>query len=272
MGIVTVTPDSFSDGGLFFSPEAAVEHGLRLAAEGADILDIGGESTRPPRYGAAGEVPAPEELRRVLPVVEKLAARVGIPISIDTRKAAVARAALSAGASIVNDVTALRHDPEMSAAAASAGACVILMHMRGTDPATMQSDLAYGDLIGEVCEFLAHSAAEAVRNGIAPQRIALDPGLGFSKNASQSAALLREVESIRGLGYPVVVGASRKNFARTLSGAPEEGPVATRLPGSLACAGFAARHGAEILRVHDVAETVAYLKMSRAIENVTMER
>ncbi len=160
----------------------------------------------------------------------------------------------------------------MAEAAASANACVILMHMRGTDPATMQSDLVYADLIGEVREFLADCAAAAVRSGIAPRRIALDPGLGFSKSAAQSAALLREVQSIRSLGYPVVIGASRKNFARTLSGAPEEGSSATRLPGSLACAGFAARQGAAIVRVHDVAETVAYLKMSRAIENVTMGR
>ena len=270
MGIVNVTPDSFSDGGKYFSPDAAVEHGLRLADAGAAILDIGGESTRPPRYGAAEEVPVSEEIRRVLPVVERLASRLGIPISVDTRKAAVARAALAAGAAILNDVTALRHDPEMAAAAASAGACVVLMHMRGTDPAAMQSDLAYGDLVGEVRGFLADSAGKAARAGIDPARIALDPGLGFSKNAAQSLQLLREIGSLRDLGYPVVVGASRKNFVAVHSGAGGDSAPAARLPGSLACAGFAARRGAAVVRVHDVAETAAYLKMSRAIENVTI--
>jgi len=270
MGIVNVTPDSFSDGGKFFTAEAAVEHGLRLAGEGAAILDVGGESTRPPRYGVAEDVPAAEEIRRVAPVIERLAARAGVPISIDTRKGDVARAALGAGATILNDVTALRHDPEMAGIAAGAGACVVLMHMRGTVPAAMQSDLRYADLVGEVRDFLAGSAERAVREGIAPARIALDPGLGFSKNAAQSLELLRRTESIRGLGYPVVVGASRKSFVGASTGASADGNSPARLAGSLACAGFAARAGASIVRVHDVAETAAYLQMWRAIENVTM--
>ena len=270
MGIVNVTPDSFSDGGKFFSADAAVEHGLRLAGEGAAILDVGGESTRPPRYGVAEDVPAAEEIRRVAPVIERLAARAGVPISIDTRQGEVARAALDAGATILNDVTALRHDPEIAGIAAGAGACVILMHMRGTSPSAMQSDLHYGDLVGEVRDFLAEAAARAVREGIPPGRIAVDPGLGFSKNAAQSLALLRRLDSFRGLGHPVVVGASRKSFVGTYSGTAADGASSSRLAGSLACAGFAARAGAAVVRVHDVAETAAYLEMARAIDNVTM--
>jgi dihydropteroate synthase len=270
MGVVNVTPDSFSDGGRFFDPEHAIEHGTRLAGEGAAILDIGGESTRPPRYGLAEEVSAAEEIGRVVPVVERLA-RLKIPISIDTRKSEVARAALAAGAAIVNDVTAMRHDPAMAGLVASRKACVILMHMRGTDPRTMQSNLAYDDLLGEVRNFLSDAAAGAVRAGIAPARIAVDPGLGFSKSAAQSLTLLREIGSLHDLGFPVVVGASRKNFVRIYSGAREKGPPAELLAGSLACAAIAAERGAAVARVHDVAETAAFLKMYRANENVTMK-
>ncbi len=270
MGILNVTPDSFSDGGRFFSPELAIEHGIRLAAEGAAILDVGGESTRPPRYGVAEDVPVSEEIRRVAPVIESLARRVAIPISIDTRKAAVARAALDAGASIVNDVTAMRHDPEMAPLAAARGACVVLMHMRGTDPKTMQADLAYGDLLAEVRGVLDEAAADAIRAGIAPGRIALDPGLGFSKNAAQSLELLARIASFRKLGFPLVVGASRKNFVAAFSESSGLESPSDRLAGSLACAGFAAEGGAAVVRVHDVAATAAFLKMSREIENATM--
>lgn len=164
----------------------------------------------------------------------------------------------------------MRHDPEMAQLAASAGACVILMHMRGTDPRTMQSNLVYHDLLGEVRSFLSDAAAGAVRAGIAPERIALDPGLGFSKNARQNLALLGEIASIAELGFPIVVGASRKNFVGVYSGAPEDGPPSDRLAGSLACTAVAAQRGAAILRVHDVAETAAFLKMYRAVGNVTM--
>jgi dihydropteroate synthase len=270
MGILNVTPDSFSDGGRFLSPEAAFEHGVRLAGEGAAILDVGGESTRPPRYGLAEEVPAAEEIRRVVPVIERLAKRIEIPISIDTRKAAVARAAIEAGATIVNDVTAMRHDPEMAPLAASAGACVVLMHMRGTDPRTMQSDLAYDDLVAEVRGFLGDASAGAIRAGIPSGRIALDPGLGFSKGAAQSLKLLAEIASLCTLGFPVVVGASRKQFVKVYSGTPEDGSHSDRLAGSLACASFAAGRGAAIVRTHDVAETAAFLRMSRAIENASV--
>jgi dihydropteroate synthase len=270
MGIVNVTPDSFSDGGQFLAPGPAVEHGLRLASEGAAILDIGGESTRPPRYGAADEVPESEEIRRVVPVIEQLIRKVAIPISIDTRKAAVARAALDAGASIINDVTAMRHDREMAPLAASRGAAVVLMHMRGTDPRTMQRDLHYDDLLGEVRTSLAEAASGALRAGIARDRIAIDPGLGFSKNAGQSLAVLAGIASFRSLGFPLVVGASRKNFVRVFCGAPEGAPPSELLPGSLACAAFAGRGGASIVRAHDVAATAAFLSMSRAIENATM--
>ncbi|MGH9443973.1 MAG: dihydropteroate synthase [Thermoanaerobaculia bacterium] len=268
MGILNVTPDSFSDGGEFFSPELAVERGLRIARDGAGILDIGGESTRPPRYGPAEEVPVSEEIRRVLPVIERLAGKIGIPISIDTRKAEVARAALKAGAAILNDVTALRHDPAMAAVVAEAGAGVILMHMRGTDPATMQSNLEYGDLVGEVRGFLADSRVRAAAAGISPDRIAIDPGLGFSKSAAQSLALLREIPALLDLGSPVVVGASRKNFVGAYSARPGASSAESRLPGSLACAGFAARRGAAVVRVHDVAETAAYLAMSRSLDTM----
>ena len=269
MGIVNVTPDSFSDGGRFLSPDAAVEHGARLAAEGAAILDVGGESTRPPRYGLAEEVPVSEEIRRVVPVIERLSKSADIPISIDTRKAAVARAAIAAGAAIINDVTAMRHDPEMAPLAASAAACVVLMHMRGTDPRGMQTDLVYDDLLGEVRGFLADAAARALRDGVASERIALDPGLGFSKGAAQSLALLGKIASLTDLGFPVAVGASRKNFVHVYSGSAEDCPPSDRLPGSLACAAFAARQGASIVRVHDVADTAAFLKMSRASEDAT---
>jgi dihydropteroate synthase len=267
MGIVNVTPDSFSDCGKFFAPEAAIEHGLRLSGEGAAILDVGGESTRPPIYGGSEEVPAAEELRRVLPVVEELARRSGVPVSIDTRKAEVARRALKAGASIVNDVTALRHDPEMRGLLAKTGATVVLMHMRGSDPRTMQNDLSYDDLLGEVRGFLAAAARGAVEAGIRADRIALDPGLGFSKSPSQNLRLLREAASFASIGFPIVVGASRKNFVRVFSGADDD---RASLSGSLACAAIAAERGASVVRAHDAAETVAFLRMYRAIRDARM--
>ena len=272
MGIVNVTPDSFSDGGRYFDPDRAVEHGIRLAAEGAAILDIGGESTRPPSYGEAEDVPVEEEIRRIEPVIARLSREVAVPLSIDTRKSEVARAALDAGAGIVNDVTAMRHDPNMALLAAERGACVVLMHMRGTDPRTMQQDLVYADLLGEVRGSLRDAAAAAIQAGISRERIAIDPGLGFSKNPEQSLAILAEIASFGSLGFPVAVGASRKGFVGRFSGAPDGASPSDRLGGSLAAAAFAARGRASIVRVHDVAATRAFLAMARAIENATMER
>jgi len=264
MGIVNVTPDSFSDGGSYPSVEAAVEHGLRLAQEGAAILDVGGESTRPPVYGAAAEVSAAEEIGRVVPVVEALAGRAGVPVSIDTRKAAVARAALAAGASIVNDVTALRHDPGSGAAAADAGALVVLMHMRGTDPRTMQNDLSYSAPIEEIAVHLSDAAARAQAAGIPAGRIALDPGLGFGKSAAHNLLLIARLRRFCELGFPIVVGASRKGFTARYSGLPADAPPRLRLAGSLAAAAEAAARGASVVRVHDVAATRRFFETLRA--------
>jgi dihydropteroate synthase len=263
MGILNVTPDSFSDGGRYFDEDAAFDRGLELEREGADILDVGGESTRPASYGTAEEVPQDEEIRRTAPVIRRLAAAVSIPISIDTRKAPVARAALEAGASIVNDVTALAYDSGMAAAVAAAGACAILMHMRGTDPRTMQSNLEYRDLFDEVCEPLAAAAERARDAGVPREKIAIDPGLGFGKSPEQSLSLLARLSRFSTLGLPVAVGASRKRFVRAYSGIADGAPARSTLGGSLACALFAAREGASIVRVHDVAESVELFALSR---------
>jgi dihydropteroate synthase len=246
MGVLNVTPDSFSDGGAFLEPVAAVAHGRRLAAEGADLIDIGGESTRP----GAEPVSTDEEIRRVLPVVEGLVAEVATPISIDSRKAPVARAALGAGASFVNDVSALRGDPGMAAVVAEAEADLCLMHMKG-EPGTMQDDPRYGDVVSEVKAFLEERLAFAIAQGIPESRIWLDPGIGFGKALEHNLDLLRRLEEIVAIGRPVVVGASRKRFIGALTGRPEAG----RLAGSLAAAVVAYEHGAGMVRVHDVAPT-----------------
>jgi dihydropteroate synthase len=264
MGIVNVTPDSFSDGGRYLSPEAAFDHGRRLVDEGADLLDVGGESTRPSSYGQAVTIDPEEETRRIVPVVERLAAAVSLPISVDTRKASVARAALGAGATIVNDVTALRYDPDMGPVAAAAGAAVILMHMRGTDPATMQENVAYDDLFGEIAGALSAAAAGALACGIPASRIAIDPGLGFGKAPDQSLLLVARLATLRRPGWPVAVGASRKGFVARYSGLAPGTPPEERLAGSLACAEAAAREGAAILRVHDVGPTVRFLRDLRS--------
>jgi len=245
MGVVNVTPDSFSDGGRFLAPEAAVARAERLAAEGADLLDVGGESTRP---GSAG-VDADEEARRVVPVVEALRARgCPLPISVDTAKPEVARAALRAGADLVNDVTGLR-DPEMRRLVAAAGVPAVLMHMRGT-PADMQRHARYRDVVGEVAAELEAAMAEAVRAGVAEERIVLDPGIGFAKTPEQSLALLAGLPRLRALGRPLLVGPSRKSFIGAVTGAPVE----ARLPGTLAAVAACVLAGVEFLRVHDVAE------------------
>ena len=260
MGILNVTPDSFSDGGLYATPEAAVERGLALAAEGADVIDVGGESTRPDSV----PVPVDEELRRTIPVIEALAARVRIPLSIDTSKAEVARQALRAGASLVNDVTALREDPEMARVVASHGARVILMHMQGT-PQTMQRRPRYGHVVRDVTAFLRQAAEQARRAGIARSRILVDPGLGFGKTIAHNLALLRHVDQVVALGYPVVIGPSRKSFIGRVLAAE----VSDRLVGTLACVGYAIRGGVRMVRVHDVKPARQFLDMWQAIEDET---
>jgi dihydropteroate synthase len=246
MGIVNVTPDSFSDGGAFLAADAAVAHALELAAQGAEILDVGGESTRP----GADPVPAGQELERVGPVLEGiLAADTGAVVSIDTSKAVVARAALDAGAAIVNDVTALRGDPEMSFLIAERGAQCCLMHMLG-EPRTMQSEARYDDVVAEVKAFLAERLEFAVGCGIAEDSILLDPGIGFGKTVEHNLELLRRLGELTELGRPLVVGTSRKSFlGRLAPGAPS---ADERLPGTIATNVLALERGASVFRVHDV--------------------
>ncbi|MGD8368881.1 MAG: dihydropteroate synthase [Desulfobacterales bacterium] len=266
MGIVNVTPDSFSDGGRFFSTDRAVSQAERLAEEGADMLDVGGESTRP----FSDPVSEEEELRRVIPVIRTLSARIDIPISIDTNKAAVARAAIDAGATIVNDVGALRLDPEMGAAAAAAGVPVILMHMLGT-PKTMQRSPVYEDLFGEIASFLADAVLRAVEAGVARSQIVVDPGIGFGKTVEHNLLLLRHIGLFAGLDAPILVGPSRKAFIRNLLKPTDQSDISADLPvvatGTQAAVAAAALAGAHIVRVHEVAETVATLRIVDAIRN-----
>jgi dihydropteroate synthase len=256
MGVVNVTPDSFSDGGRYLDPEAAVAHGLALAAEGADLLDVGGESTQP----GAGDVTEAVELERVLPVVEGLAAAAGVPVSIDTRKAAVAAAALAAGAVMVNDVSAGRHDPELLAVAAEAKVPLVLMHMRGT-PATMQDDPRYDDVVAEVEAFLDERCRAAEAAGVEHDALVVDPGIGFGKRDQDNYALLDHLARLTRLGHPVLVGTSRKGFIGRALGAP----VDDRLEGTAATVVWAVERGARIVRVHDVAPMVRAVRMTEAM-------
>jgi dihydropteroate synthase len=256
MGIVNVTPDSFADGGRYLDPAAAVAHGLELAAEGADLLDVGGESTRP----GAAYVEEAVELRRVLPVVEGLAAATEVPISIDTRKAAVAGAALAAGATMVNDVSAGRDDPDLLGVAAGAGAAVVLMHMQGT-PATMQDDPRYGDVLAEVEAFLQERLVVAETAGVPSEALVVDPGIGFGKRDEHNYALLGGLARLTRLGHPVLVGTSRKGFI----GRALDLPVGERLEGSAAAVVWAVERGARIVRVHDVAPMVRTVRMTEAL-------
>jgi dihydropteroate synthase len=265
MGVVNVTPDSFSDGGLLFDAGHAVERALGMYREGAAIVDVGGESTRPPLYGSADEVSVDEECARVLPVVAGIRERSEAPISIDTRKAAVAREALSAGADLVNDVTGGRYDSALAGTVAEHRAGAILMHMKGTDPRRMQDDLRYGHLVADVAASLAESADRALAAGVVPESLAIDPGLGFGKTLEGNLTLLRHLAAFRSLGFPLCVGASRKAFVRRFSRAAEDSPVSERLPGSLAALAAAAAGGAAIVRVHDVQESVRFLDMLQAI-------
>jgi dihydropteroate synthase len=255
MGVVNVTPDSFSDGGKFFKPEAAVAHALQLVEQGADILDIGGESTRP----QAQPVSEAEELRRVIPVVEQLVGRVKIPISIDTMKPAVARAALQAGASIVNDVAANRNDDAMWRVVAESGAGYVVMHMQGT-PQTMQKNPTYTNVVHEVEEFFAERIARLNACGVLPDQIVLDVGIGFGKSLEHNLQLLAALGSFTKFERPLLLGVSRKSFIEKLLGTGT-----ARLPASLACASLAVASGVQIIRAHDVAETVHAIRMTEAI-------
>jgi dihydropteroate synthase len=256
MGVVNVTPDSFSDGGRYLDPDAAVAHGLALAAEGADLLDVGGESTRP----GAGDVAEAVELERVLPVVEGLAASAGVPVSIDTRKAAVAAAALRAGAAMVNDVSAGRHDPELLDVAAEAKVPLVLMHMRGT-PATMQDDPSYDDVVAEVAAFLGERCQAAEAAGVDHDALVVDPGIGFGKRDRDTYALLDNLARLTRLGHPVLVGTSRKGFI----GRALDAPVDQRLEGTAATVVWAVQRGARIVRVHDVAPMVRAVRMTESL-------
>lgn len=256
MGILNVTPDSFSNGGQHFDAGRAVAAGLEMTAAGADLIDVGGESTRP----GAPDVPVDEECARVVPVVRALAAQ-GVAVSVDTRNAATMRAVLAAGARIINDVSALAHDPEAAAVVAEAGCPVVLMHMRGT-PATMTTFGQYTDVAAEVAGELAARQAAAERAGVAPEAIALDPGIGFAKGAAANLALLERLGLLLSLGRPLLVGVSRKGFIGRIGGAAEP---RERMPGSLAVGLAAVLMGAAVLRVHDVAATVQGLRLWRAM-------
>jgi dihydropteroate synthase len=269
MGVINVTPDSFSDGGAYLEPARAIERGIELAEQGAAIVDVGGESTRP---GAEDE-PAAVELARVIPVVKGLAGRTAAAISIDTRKPEVARAAAAAGAAIWNDVSALRHAPESLATAASLNVRIVLMHAAGP-PKTMQEDPRYADVVSEVEAFLRARVAACIDAGIPATRLILDPGIGFGKTADHNLALLAATPRLGEIGPPLLIGASRKRFIAAIeerAGWPAAAPGG-RLGGSLAVALAAARAGAAILRVHDVAETRQALAVAAAIEKVAASR
>jgi len=255
MGVLNVTPDSFSDGGLFLEPGTAVAQGRLLASEGADLIDVGGESTRP----GADPVSVTDELERVVPVIEALAAEMRTPLSIDTSKAEVARAALSAGASFVNDVTALHGDAAMAGVVADAQVDVCLVHMKG-EPRTMQDDPRYDDVVGEVRGFLEERLELAIGAGIAEQRVWLDPGIGFGKTLEHNLELIRRLDEIVAIGRPVVFGASRKRFLGRLTDRPE----AERVAGTVAVNVLALERGATMFRVHDVAATRDALRVAGA--------
>jgi dihydropteroate synthase len=263
MGVLNVTPDSFSDGNAFFECDAAVERGIQMQAEGADIVDVGGESTRP----GAEPVSAKEELKRVIPVIEKLRAKIDIPISIDTSKSEVARAALDAGASIVNDVTAGRGDEKMLPLAAQRNAAVVLMHMQG-EPRTMQKNPEYGDVVREVADFFRQQYDRALECGVDPMTLAFDPGIGFGKTLEHNLSLLGNLEQLRvddpsrTGSRPLMVGVSRKSFLGKLVGSNE---MHDRLGPTIALTAILRTRGADILRVHDVKENVAALRTVEGI-------
>ena len=245
MGILNVTPDSFSDGGTFLSAERAVEYGLQMEAEGADILDVGGESTRP---GSAA-VPVHVELKRVLPVIKALSRKIKIPLSIDTKKARVAREAVDAGAEIINDISALNGDRKMAGTAAETGAALVLMHMRGNPENMQKGNLAYDDLLGDITDYLSASIGKAIRAGVSKDAMVIDPGIGFGKTVADNYRIIRRLADLRTLGMPILVGPSRKSFIGNVTGdEPRQ-----RLEGTAATVSAAIMNGCHIVRVHDVA-------------------
>lgn len=256
MGVLNVTPDSFSDGGMFSDPERALERALKMTEEGADIIDIGGESSRP----GAGIIGVEEELKRVLPVIKAIRKKCDIPVSIDTCKSEVARQALMEGADVINDITALNGDEGMPGVIARAGAGVVLMHMKG-EPVTMQSDPVYKDVVGEIIAYLSAAVARAERSGIAPEKIIIDPGIGFGKMLAHNLAILRGLRRFKELGKPVLVGTSRKSFIGELT----QRSVGEREFGTAASVSAAVMNGADLVRVHDVRNTVDVIKVTEAI-------
>ena len=257
MGVLNVTPDSFSEGGKFFAAEKAIEHGLKMAADGADIVDVGGESTRP----GAEPIAADEELRRVIPVVEKLRTKIDVPISIDTSKTEVALAAIQAGASIVNDVTGGRGDEGMLPLIAETKSALIIMHMQGT-PRTMQKQPRYNEVVSEVADFFRQQYACAIGCNIDPMAIAFDPGIGFGKTLDHNLELLAQLERLRANDRPLVVGVSRKSFLGKLATSPE---MKDRLAPAVALTALLRVRGADVFRVHDVKENVSALRVTEAI-------
>ena len=259
MGIVNVTPDSFSDGGRFLNPSTAIDHALKLANEGADILDIGGESTRP----GAASISVKEELNRVIPVIDQLAKRAGLIISVDTHKPIVAQEAINAGASIVNDIGANNNNAKMWDVISKTKAGYICMHMKGT-PQTMQEKPFYKDIFSDVCSFFQERLNSLLDYGISPEQIAIDPGIGFGKSLKHNIELMSQLNKFSIFQRPVLIGASRKSFIEKLLGTPVE----KRLPASLTCAAWATIQGSHIVRAHEVAETVQAIRMAEAlIEN-----
>src|SRR5271169_4088720 len=269
MGVLNVTPDSFSDGGLFLDTEAAVARAITMENEGADIIDVGGESTRPGSLGVSAEI----EMGRILPVIERLRSKLGIPISVDTSKSEVAEAAAAAGAEIVNDVTALRSDPRIAEVARQRNLGLVLMHMRGT-PRTMQKKPFARDILRDVAAGLRHAAAAAQRAGIAKTQIVLDPGIGFGKSYRQNCELLARLPELARLGYPLLVGTSRKSF---IAGVLEQselraGPAAERIWGTAATVAASILQGAHIVRVHDVAEMAQVARVTDALASPRLMR
>lgn len=256
MGIINATPDSFSDGGRFLEPSRAIERAFEMVEQGAGIIDIGGESSRPGSRGPSLE----EELSRVVPILEGLSGRIGVPVSIDTRKAGVAEAAIGIGASMINDISGLSHDPGMKETAARSGAAVVVMHMQGT-PETMQEDPRYEDTVSEIIDWLAERTENLISAGIPKNKIIIDPGIGFGKRLTDNLALFREMGDFRGLGFPLMIGYSRKSFIGTLT----ERDPANRLWGGFAALGASLEGGVQIVRVHDVKETMDYIKVWKAI-------
>jgi len=271
MGILNVTPDSFSDGGLFFSCDAAVAHGEKLAEAGADIIDIGGESTRP----FSEPVSIEEEGRRVLPVIEKLAKRVSIPISIDTTKASMAREAIESGASIINDISAMYSDPDMMGVAAKYGVPVVIMHMKGA-PKTMQVSPHYDHLIEEIKEFLEKAIDRAEKNGIAKSKIIIDPGIGFGKTVEHNLLIIKYLNKFKTLNNPILIGPSRKSFIRNILEGIRDGDTRLEMPeletGTQAAIAAAVLKGAHIVRVHDVGRARSTLELIDSIRSVRYDK